>query len=156
MFKFLRFLFSLLKAIYNTCAIHTQVNKQARILFAEFFGIFSISINKILLDAQIKKYHTKLSTTPNTDEESRNDTNTTPTAPQLQNQNHNHPLLLVPRNFRNIALTDLITSRSNYPQSPIQDLKTQQPNTKDTYEKIIEQPHITNFCSQNNHLFSPR
>ena len=40
MFNFLGFLFSLLKGIYNTCAIHTQVNKPAsvtRILFAGFF-----------------------------------------------------------------------------------------------------------------------
>ena len=56
MFNFIGFLFSLLKGIYNTCAIHTQVNRQAsvaRILFAGFLGIFSSSINKILLDAQI-------------------------------------------------------------------------------------------------------
>ena len=49
MFNFIGFLFSLLKGIYNTCAIHTQVNRQAsvaRILFAGFFGIFSTSINK--------------------------------------------------------------------------------------------------------------
>ena len=61
MFNFLGFLFSLLKGIYNECAIHTQVNKQAsvaRILLAGFFGIFSASINKIFLDAQIKKYNT--------------------------------------------------------------------------------------------------
>ena len=48
MFNFIGFLFSLLKGIYNTCAIHTQVNRQAsvaRILFAGFFGIFFI-INK--------------------------------------------------------------------------------------------------------------
>ena len=59
MLNFIGFLFSLLKGIYNTCAIHTQVNRQAsvaRILFAGFFGIFSSSINKILLDAQIKEY----------------------------------------------------------------------------------------------------
>ena len=87
MFNFLGFLFSLLKGIYNTCAIQTQENKQAnvaRILFAGFFGIFSTSINKILLDAQIKEYNTKLSTTPNTYDNSHNNTNTTPTAPQLQ------------------------------------------------------------------------
>ena len=73
MFNFLGFLFSLSKGIYNTCAIHTQVNKQAsvaRIFFAGFFGIFSTSINKILLDAQIKEYNTKLSTTPNAYDES--------------------------------------------------------------------------------------
>ena len=36
MFNFIGFLFSLLKGIYNACAIHTQVNRQAsvaRILF---------------------------------------------------------------------------------------------------------------------------
>ena len=73
MFKFLGFFFSLVKGIYNTCAIHTQVNKQAsvaRILVAGFFDIFSTSKNKILLDAQIKDYNTKLSTTPNTYDES--------------------------------------------------------------------------------------
>ena len=51
MFNFIGFMFSLLKEIYNTCAIHTQVNRQAslaRILFAGFFGIFSTSISKIL------------------------------------------------------------------------------------------------------------
>ena len=113
MFKFLEFLFSLLKRIYNTCEIHTQVSKHAsvvRILFPGFFGIFSTSINKIILDAQIKEYNSKLSTEPNTYDDSQNNTNTTPTAPQLQKLNHNHPLSLVPRNFRNIALTDLKTS----------------------------------------------
>ena len=122
MFNFLGFLFYLLKGIYNTCAIHKQVNKQAsvaRILFAGFFGIFSTSINKTLLDAQLKEYNSKLSTTPNAYDESRNNTNTTPTGPQLQSLNHNHPLSLVPRNFRNIALSDLITSRLNSPQSPV-------------------------------------
>ena len=54
MFSFIGFLFSLLKGTYNTCAIHTQVNKRASvtcILFAGLFGIFSTSINKTLLDA---------------------------------------------------------------------------------------------------------
>ena len=118
MLNFLGFFFFYLKVTYKKRAIHTHVNKQAtvaRILFAGFFGIFSTSINKKLLDAQIKEYNTKLSTTPNTNDDSQNNTNTTPTAPQLQNLNHNHPLSLVPRNFRNIALTDLITSRSYYP-----------------------------------------
>ena len=99
MFNFIGFLFSLLKGIYNTCAIHTQINRQAsvaRILFAGFFGIFSSSINKILLDAQIKEYNTKKSTRPNTyDEEHYN----VDTAPQIPTLPQNHPLSLVPRNF---------------------------------------------------------
>ena len=158
-FNFLGFLFSLLKGIYSIYAIHTQVNKRAsvaRILFAGFFRSFSTSINKVLLDAQTKEYNTKLTTTPNTYDDSQNNINTTHTAPQLQNLNHNHPLSVVPRNFRKIVLTKLISSRLNYPQSPIQHLITQQSNIDDTYEQIIEQPHTTNFGSQNNHLFSPR
>ena len=53
---------------------HT-VNRQAsvaRILFAGFFGIFSSSINKILLDAQIKEYNTKIATRQNTYDEEHN------------------------------------------------------------------------------------
>ena len=67
MFNFIGLLFSLLKGIYNSCAIHTQVNRQAsvaRILFAGFFGIFSSSIIKTLLDKQIKEYNTKLAARP--------------------------------------------------------------------------------------------
>ena len=104
----------------------------------------------------MKEYNTKLSTTPNTYDESRDNTNITPTAPQLQNLNHNHPLSSVKQNFRNLVLTDLITLSSNYPQSPVQDILTQQPSIEDTYEQNIEQPHTTNFRSQNNHLFRPR
>ena len=86
MFNILGFLFSLLRGIYNTCATHTQVNKQAsvaRILFVGFFGIFSTSLNKKIFDAQIKEYNTKPSTTPITYGGSLNYTNTTPTAPTI-------------------------------------------------------------------------
>ena len=82
---FYRISFLFAKGIYNTYAIQPQVNRQAsvaRILFVEFFGIFSSSINKILLDAQKKEYNTKKSTTPNTYEESQNKTNASPTAHQ--------------------------------------------------------------------------
>ena len=61
MFNFIGFIFSFLKGIYKKCAIHTQVNRQAsvaRILFAGIFGIFSTSLNEILLDAQIKEHNT--------------------------------------------------------------------------------------------------
>ena len=86
------------------------------------------------MNAQIKENSTKLSTTPNTDDDPQNKTNTTPAAPQLQNLNYNHPLSLVLRNFGNIALIDLISSRPNYPQSPIQHIKTQISNIEDIYE----------------------
>ena len=75
------------------------MKKQAsvgRILFAGFFGIFSKSLNKMFLDAQLKEYNTKLSTTLNTYYDSEKITSTTPTAPQLKNPNHNHLLSLVP------------------------------------------------------------
>ena len=48
MFSYIGFFFSLLKGLYNICAIHTQVNRQAsvaRILIAGFFGKFSSSKN---------------------------------------------------------------------------------------------------------------
>ena len=150
MFNFIGFLFSLLKGIYNTCAIHTQVNPQAsvaHILFAGFFGIFSTSINKKLLDAQIKEYNTKISTKPNTNDESQKKTNVSPTAPQLPSLHHNHPLSLVSRNFRNLALTNTTSSRPNYIQSPIHHLVTQKSQNDDTYEQLIEQPHTTIFQS---------
>ena len=54
----------------------TYTSKQkasvARILRRIFFGIFSASINKIVLDAQMKEYNTKLSTTPNKYDNSQN------------------------------------------------------------------------------------
>ena len=117
MFNFIGFIFSLLKGIYNTCAIHTEVNRQAsvaRLLFAGFVGKSSTSINKIFLDAQTKEYNTKLSTTPNTYDESHNNTNPLPTAPQLPSLNHNHPLSLLPQIFRNLALVNIANSRPNH------------------------------------------
>ena len=159
MFNFIGFLFSLLKGIYNTCAIHTQVNRQAsvvRILFAGFFGIFSSSIIKILLDAQIKEYNTKLSTNPNTYNDSNNNTNALPTPPHLPNLHHNHPLSLASRNFRNLAITNPPNLRPSHIQSPIQRIVTPHPPNDDTYEQIFEQPHNTTFQSQNNQFFSQR
>ena len=159
MFNFIGFLFSLLKGIYNTCAIHTQVNRQASvafILFAGFFGIFSSSINKILLDAQIKEYNTKISTRQNTYDEEHNNIEITPTAPQLPPFPQNHPLSLVPRNFRNLAITNKPNSRPKTTQHPIQHIMTHQLKNDNTYEQIIEQPHTITFQPQNNHFLSPR
>ena len=161
MFNFIGFRFSLLKEIYNTCAIHTQVNRQAsvaRILIARLFGIFSSSINKVLLETQIKEYNTKLSTNPNSYDESNknNNTNALPTAPHFPNLRFNHPLLLVSQIFRNLAITNPPNSRPSHIQSAIQHIVTQHPTIDDTYEQIIEQPHTTTFQSQNNHFFSPR
>ena len=122
--NYIGFLFSLLKGIYNTCAIHTQVNRQAsvaRTIFAGFFGIFSSSINKIVLDAQIKEYNTKLSTNPNTYNDSINNTNALPAAPHLPN---NHPLSLVSRNFRNLAITNTLNLRPSHIQSSSNDSDT--------------------------------
>ena len=154
MFNIIGFLFSLLKGIYNTCAIHTQVNRQAsvtRFLFAVFFGIFSSSINKILLDAQIKEYNTKLATRPNTYDEEYNNVDTTPTASQVPALPQNHPLSLVPRNFRNLAITNNPNFRPSTAQSPIQHITTNHSQDDNTYEQIIEQPHTTTFQSQ--HIF---
>ena len=133
MFSFFDFHFSLLKGIYNTCAKRIQVNKQAsvaRILFAGFFGIFSTSIKKILLDAQKVNLIKKLSTTSNTYDNSQDTRNTTPTAPQLHFLQNNHPLSLVQRNYRNIALTDHISTSHRYPLSPVTHTIVQQPNAE--------------------------
>ena len=57
MFNFFALLLSLLRGIYNTCALHTQGSKQAivaRILFAGCFGLFYYLNNPILQDAQIQ------------------------------------------------------------------------------------------------------
>ena len=145
--------------MYNTCAIHTQVNRQAsvaRILFAGFFGFFSSSINKIILDAQIKEYNTKISTRQNTYKKEHINIEITPTAPQLPPLPQNHPLSLVPRNFRNLAITNNPNSRPNTTQSPIQHIMTHHSQDEKTNEQIIEQPHTTDFQSQNNNFFSPR
>ena len=139
--------------------MHTQVNRPASVarkLFAGFLGFFSTSINKILLDVQIKEYNTKLSTKPNTYDESQNKTNLSPAAPQLANLHHNHPLSLVSRNFRNLALTNPTKLRPSYIQSPVHHIVTHHSQNDDTYEQIIEQPDNTTFQSQNNHFFSPR
>ena len=156
MFNFIGFLFSLLKEIYNKCAIHTQVNRQASvacILFAGFFGIFSSSINKILLDAQVKEYNTKISTRQNTYYEEHNTIEITPTAPQLSPLPKIHSLSLVPRNFRNLAITNNPNCRPNITQSPIQHIMTHHSQNDNTYEQIIEQPHTTTFQSQHSHFF---
>ena len=119
--------------------------------------IFSNFLNKILLDAQIKEYNTKLSTKPNTYDESQNNTNTLPLAPYLPNLPQIHPLSLVSRNFRNLAITNPPNLRPNTIQSPIQHIVTQHLQNDDTYEQIIEQTHTTTFQSQNNNFFfSPR
>ena len=139
MSNFIGLLFSHLKGIYNTCAIHTQVNRQAslaRILFAGFFGVFSSSINKILIDAQIKEYNTKIATRQNTYDEEHNKIEVTPTAPQLPPLPHNHPLSLVPRNFRYLAITHNPNFRQNISQSPIQPLMTHHSQDDNTREQI--------------------
>ena len=117
---------------------------------------FSSSINKILLDAQIKEYNTKIATRQNTYDEEHNNIEVTPTATQLPPLPHNHPLSLVPRNFRNLAITHNPNFRPNISQSPIQHIMTHHSQDENTYEQIIEQPHTTAFQSQNNNFFSPR
>ena len=105
---------------------------------------------------QIKEYNTKIATRQNTYDEEHNNVETTPTAPQLPPLPHNHPLSLVPRNFRNLAITYNPNFRPTISQSPIQHIMTHQSQDDNTYEQIIEQPHTTAFQSQNNNFFSPR
>ena len=153
MLNFFGFLFSFLKRIYYTCAIQTQFKKQAcvaRILFAGLFGFLSTSIRKSILDAQTNEYNKKLLTTPNAYHTPQVNRNTTSTAPQLHNLHNNHPLSLVPRSYRNTAITEHISSGHSYSQSPVTQIVAHQPNIEDTYEQIVEQHRTTNLRSQNN------
>ena len=120
-------------------------SKRSTYTFCRSFWYFLYINKKILLDAQIKEYNTKISTTPNTYDKSQNIEIAIPTAPQLPNLNHNHSLSLVARNFRNLALTNIISSRPSYTQIPVHHIVTQQSQNDETYEQIIEQPHTTNF-----------
>ena len=95
-----------------------QTSKCSTYIIWRIFGNFSSSINKILLDAQIKEYNTKISTRPNNEE--HNNVDTTPTAPQIPALPQNDPLSLVSRSFRNLAITHNPNFRPNTTQSPIQ------------------------------------
>ena len=139
----------------NIFSFVTLKNEILDFLGWPYLLIFSSSINKILLDAQIKEYNTKIATRQNTYDEEHNNADTTPTAPQLPPLPHNHPLSLVPRNFRNLAITHN-NFRPTISQSPIQHIMPHHSQDENTYEQIIEQPHTTAFQSQNNNFFSPR
>ena len=83
------------------CYTHSSKPPSKRstyIICRMFWNIFIIN-NKILLDAQIKEYNTKLATRPNTYDEEHNNVDTASTAPQIPALPQNHPLSLVPRNF---------------------------------------------------------
>ena len=116
--------------------------------------ICRISWNFLIINQQIKEYNTKISTRPNTYDEEHNDIDTTPTAPQIPTLPQNHPLSLVPRNFRNLAITNNPIFRPNITQGPIQHIMTHHSQIDNTYEKIIEQPHTTTFQSQNYHFLA--
>ena len=103
-----------------------------------------------------KEYNTKISTRQNTYDEEHNDIEITPTAPQLPPLPQNHSLSLVPRNFRNLSITNNPNARPNIAQSPIQHIMTHHSQNDNTSEQIIEQSHTTTFQSQHNHFFSPR
>ena len=109
-----------LKQMRNTYTSKPTSKRSTHIICRIFFGIFSSSNNKILLDAQIKEYHTKLSTKPNKYDDSHNNTNILPTAPHLPNLHHNHPLSIISRNFRKLSITNPPNLRPNNIQSPIQ------------------------------------
>ena len=59
-----------------------------------FWNIFIIN-RKILLDAQIKQYNTKLSTRPNTYDEEHNNADTAPTIPQIPQNPTAKPSLII-------------------------------------------------------------
>ena len=121
MLIFIGFLFSLVKGIYDTCAIHTQVNRQASVArkrFSGFFGIISTSNkNEILVDAQISENNKKLCTKSNTYATPQDNTISTPTAPpHLHSPQNNQTLSLVPQNYRiKLVTTEHNSQGSNFP-----------------------------------------
>ena len=125
------------------------------IICRTFWNILS-SINKILLDAQTKDYNTKLAARPNTYDEEHKNVDPTPTATPIQALPQNHPLSLVPRNSRHLAITNDPNFRPKSIDGPIQHITAHHSQNDNTYEQIIEQPHTTTFQSQHNHFFSPR
>ena len=135
---------------------HTSKQTSKRGIFAQIFECFPISIDKILLEAQISEHNKKLSTATVTDDTSQDNKNITPTAPQFQDFQINHQLFLVPRNYRHTPITEHSSSSHSYPQSPVSHIVVHQPKKDVTYDQIVEQPHTTNFRSQNSHVFSPR
>ena len=90
----------------------------------------------------MNEHNKKLSTTPNTYNNPQGTKNTTPTAPQLHTLQNNHPLSLVPRNYRNISQTEHISTSRRYPQSPVTHIVAQQLNLDEMYEQTIEQQHF--------------
>ena len=92
--------------------MHKQVNRQASVArksFAEFFGMFSTSIHKIIPDAQISGYKKKmLSKKLKIYDTLQDNTNTTSTAPShLHSLSNNHTLSLISQNYRNTISTTL-------------------------------------------------
>ena len=120
---------------------YTHTNKSpskcSTYTICKVFLSFSSSISKIFLDVQIKEYNTKISTRQNTYDEEHNNVDTKPTAPQIPPQPQNHPLSLVPQNFRNLAITNNPNFRPNTTQSPIQHIKTHHSQNDNTYEQLI-------------------
>ena len=100
-------------------------------------------------------YHVVTQQSQSDDTEEHNNADTAPTAPQIPTLPQNHPLSLVPRNFRNLQ-SQIIQILDQMQHSPTKHIMTKHSQNDNTYEQIIEQPHTTTFQSQNNHFFSPR
>ena len=103
---------------------------------------------------KIAKIIKKLITKTNGYDTPRDNTNSTPTAPPYQHSlQNNHPLYLVPKNYRNaLPVTEHTSQSSNFPRSPISHITLHQLNFDDTYDQILEQLHTILFRSQNNHF----
>ena len=133
MFNFFWISLLIIKKIFNTCAKHTQVNKQesvACILFARFFRLFLNSIIKILLDPQISEYNKK---------------NYEPHQMHTVLHKTTEILHLPHKNYKTSMITN--STSHSYPLSSVTHIKAHQPKIEDKYETIVEQPHTTNFCS---------
>ena len=98
----------------------------------------------------------KLSTTPKTYNILQDNVNPKPTAPpQLHHLHINQPLALATRIYRNtLAVTEHTSQGHSYPESPVSHLVLHQSKIDDAYVQMVEQPHTSNFRSQNNHFLA--
>ena len=128
------------------CSTYTskQTSKcSTNFIFRFFLENFLPQLLKLCLTLKLANIIIKVSTTPNAYDTPQDNINPTPTTPPyIHSLLHNHPLSLVPRNYRNtLANHGTYLSRISFPRLLVSHLAFQQSNTEVKYEKTIEQPH---------------
>ena len=147
MFNFIKLLFSLLKEIYFTCAIHIQVDRQASVARISFYLQDSLKYYPTLPVKSILTHSLVIT--------KKNNITTIPAPSPLHILHNNHYFFLVPQNFRNtLSTTERMLRSSNLQRILIFHIALEEQTIDYTYKQIKEQPY--SLTSQNNHLFGPR